>query len=102
MPHRPVQAIYDLIGPEETARAKAAAQKKLQRMLIRDVRKQFGLTQATVAKRMGISQSALSQLESQNDMQLGTLRRLAKAMGGDIEVVLRFPGRAVVVSPPKP
>jgi transcriptional regulator with XRE-family HTH domain len=80
-----------LIGPERVARAKKMAQQKMKRMLIRDVRKQLGLSQAKVAKRMGISQSALSQIESQDDMQLRTLTRLTKAMGGELEVVLRFP-----------
>jgi transcriptional regulator with XRE-family HTH domain len=80
-----------VIGPERVARAKKMAQRKMKRMLIRDVRKQLGLSQTRVAKRMGISQSALSQIEAQDDMQLRTLTRLAKAMGGEVEVVLRFP-----------
>jgi DNA-binding XRE family transcriptional regulator len=91
MSHRPLSDLDAVIGPERVARAKKMAQRKMKRMLIRDVRKQLGLSQTRVAKRMGISQSALSQIEAQDDMQLRTLTRLAKAMGGEVEVVLRFP-----------
>ena len=48
-------------------------------MLLGEVRKQLGFTQTSVAKAMGVSQSALSQVESQDDVQLSTLRRLVKA-----------------------
>jgi transcriptional regulator with XRE-family HTH domain len=64
---------------------------QLKRGLLRDLRNRLGLTQTVVAKRMRISQPALSQLEAQGDMQLQTLTRLTKAMGGEVVVVLRFP-----------
>ena len=42
----------------------------------------LGLTQAEVAKRTGISQAALSQMErSDNTLRTATLEKLAKAMG---------------------
>jgi DNA-binding XRE family transcriptional regulator len=97
MPRRTLQSLYDLMGAERTARVKEMARKKMERILIRDLRKQLGMTQVKVAKRMGISQPALSQLEAQDDMQLSTLTRLAKAMGGEVVVTLRFPQGEVVL-----
>ena len=41
----------------------------------------LGLTQKEVAKRAGISQSALSQIEKTENSRSATLEKLAKAMG---------------------
>jgi transcriptional regulator with XRE-family HTH domain len=94
---RTLKDLYERIGPVEAAKAKALAQQKMETILLSQFRKQLGLTQAAVAKAMGVSQSALSQLESQDDMQLSTLRRVVQAMGGEVAVVLRFDDREVVL-----
>lgn len=46
---------------------------------------------------MGVSQSALSQFESLDDMQISTLRRLVNALGGELDIVARFGDRAIVL-----
>jgi DNA-binding XRE family transcriptional regulator len=70
----------------------------LKAMLLGEVRKQLGPTQVKVARAMGVSQSALSQLESQDDLQLSTLRRLANALGGELDVRARFGERLTVLT----
>ena len=90
-----------MLGPVRVARSRAVAQRRIEAMLLSQVRKQLGFTQTHVARNMGVSQSALSQLESQDDMQLSTLRRMIHAMGGDLDVVLRFGNRSVVLTNPK-
>jgi DNA-binding XRE family transcriptional regulator len=87
-----------LLGPRRVAKAKAAARKKMEALLLGEVRKQLGLTQTAVAKSMGVSQSALSQLEAQDDLQLSTLRRLVKALGGELDIVARFGKRSIVLT----
>ena len=67
-------------------------------MFLAEVRKQLGLTQTTVAKAMGVSQSALSQLESQNDLQLSTHSRLVKALGGELDLIARFGDRSIMLA----
>jgi hypothetical protein len=47
---------------------------------------------------MGISQSALSQVESRRDMRLATLRRMVTAMGGEVDVIIRYGNQTTVVS----
>jgi DNA-binding transcriptional regulator YiaG len=86
-----------IMGPRRVASAKAKARRKMESMLIAQVRKQLGLTQISVAKTMGVSQSALSQMESQDDLQLSTLRRLVKALGGELDIVARFGERSIVL-----
>jgi DNA-binding XRE family transcriptional regulator len=87
-----------LLGPRRVAKAKAAGRRKMEAMLLAELRKQLGLTQTTVAQAMGMSQSALSQLESQDDLQLSTLRRLISALGGELDLVARFGDRSIILT----
>lgn len=86
-----------IMGPRRVAAAKAMAREKMEAMLIGEVRKQLGFTQVDIAKALGVSQSALSQVESQDDLQLSTLRRLVKALGGELNIIARFGNRSVIL-----
>src|SRR2546423_1725694 len=97
MKRRTLKDLDAILGSRRVAKAKAAARKKMEAMLLGEVRKQLGFTQTSVAKAMGVSQSALSQLEAQNDLQLSTLRRLVKALGGELDIVARFGDRSIVL-----
>jgi transcriptional regulator with XRE-family HTH domain len=62
------------------------------------IRQALQQTQKTVAKKLGVGQDTVSRMErSGESMQLSTLRRYVTAMGGQIEVLARFPNREPVV-----
>ena len=65
-------------------------------MSLRDLRKAIGKTQTSVAKRLKVGQDAVSKLETRSDMYISTLRGFVKAMGGELELVARFPARPPV------
>lgn len=102
MKRKTLKHLDGLLGPRRVAAAKAAAHRKMEAMLLAEVRQQLGFTQTDVAKAMGVSQSALSQLESQDDLQLSTLRRLVRALGGELDIVARFGNRSIVLSQSAP
>jgi len=80
------------MSPESLARAKGRAQGMMADMLLAEIRKSVGLTQEQLSDRLGIKQPTLSRLESQDDMGIGTLRRLINALGGELEIVAHLPG----------
>lgn len=91
---------------EKIAKLSAAQRKKVEdraaeiiaeEMSLRDLRKARRLTQARVAKTLGITQDSVSRLEKRSDLLLSTLRKTVKAMGGDVRIVAEFPDRAPVV-----
>jgi transcriptional regulator with XRE-family HTH domain len=61
-------------------------------MLLAEIRKSVGLTQEDLAAQLGIKQPTLSKLESQDDIQVSTLRRLIRALGGELELIAHLPG----------
>lgn len=91
---------------EKIAKLKAAQRKRVmaraaeiiaEEMSLRDLRKARKLTQARVAKTLGITQDSVSRLEKRSDLLLSTLRKTVKAMGGDVRIVAEFPDRAPVL-----
>jgi transcriptional regulator with XRE-family HTH domain len=56
------------------------------------------LTQAQVAQSLGVKQPTLSQLESQDDMQISTLRRIVEALGGELEIIATLPTGRIALS----
>jgi transcriptional regulator with XRE-family HTH domain len=71
--------------------------KLLGELLISEVRKLAGKSQREVARELGIKQPSLSKLEKQSDMQISTLRRIVAALGGELEVVAKFPKGSVKI-----
>ena len=81
------------------SRAASRTQELLTEMLLSETRQSVGLSQSEVAQALGIKQPSLSKLEKQSDMQISTLDRIVKALGGELEVVAKFPSGAVRLIP---
>ena len=79
--------------PESRARAKTRAKEMMAEMLLAEIRQAAGMTQEEVAASLGIKQPTLSRMESQDDMQVGTLQRLVRALGGELEIIAHLPSR---------
>ena len=73
-----------------------AAEFIAEEMTLRELRKAHELTQASVARELGISQDAISRLEQRSDLLLSTLRRTVEAMGGSLSLIAWFPDRPPV------
>ena len=65
-------------------------------MTLRELRQARRLTQATMARTLGISQDGVSRREHRSDLLLSTLRKTVEAMGGNLSLVARFPDRPPV------
>jgi transcriptional regulator with XRE-family HTH domain len=73
------------------AKAARRAQELLGELLLSEVRQLAGKSQQEVAAALGMKQPSLSKLEKQGDMQISTLRKIVNALGGELEVLARFP-----------
>jgi transcriptional regulator with XRE-family HTH domain len=91
----------ELVKRTTTKRTRERADRRtrelLDEMLMGELRKLAGKTQEQVAKELGIKQPSVSKLEKQSDMQISTLQRIVQALGGELELVARFPRGAVKI-----
>jgi len=94
------QRLEDLLADNFTERERREIEERAAGMLIElrlaELRKALDLTQETVAEALARNQSAVAALEKRGDMLLSTLRRYIESLGGEVEIVARFPERPSV------
>jgi predicted XRE-type DNA-binding protein len=56
------------------------------------------LSQTRLAEVLEIAQSEVSKIEHRTDLYLSTLRSYIEAMGGELDIIARFPDGAIRVS----
>jgi len=66
-------------------------------MTLQELRRARAITQARLARNLGIAQKQISEFERRTDMHISTLRRSIEAMGGKLHIVAEFPDRDPVV-----
>lgn len=86
------------MSPDSQARSEARAQEMLAEMPLNELRQARGLSQKMLADVLHVQQPSIAKMEKRTDMYLSTLRSHIEAMGGQLEVVARFPDGAVKIS----
>lgn len=86
------------MSPESQARAQAKAQALLAEMPLNELRQARGLSQKMLADLLHVQQPSIAKMEKRTDMYLSTLRSHIEAMGGQLEIVARFPDGAVKIN----
>jgi predicted transcriptional regulator len=79
------------MSPESRARSEAKAQKMLAEMSLDRMRRARGLSQEALAQRLNVKQPSIAKLEQRTDMYISTLRDHIRALGGELEIIARFP-----------
>jgi ribosome-binding protein aMBF1 (putative translation factor) len=62
-----------------------------------DARRAVGMSQAEVAAEMGVTQANVSRIERADDLQLSTLDKYVRALGGRLEFRVVFDDEEVVL-----
>src|SRR5690606_25137474 len=91
-------ALREKMSPEARARVEARAQEMLAEMPLNELRQARGLSQKMLSEVLHVQQPAIAKMEKRTDMYISTLRSPIGAMGGQLEVIARFPDGAVKIS----
>ena len=68
-------------------------------MFLYEIRELAGVTQVELADEMGVKQASVSKMEQQDDMQIGTLRKIVEALGGKLEITAHLPKARISILP---
>jgi predicted transcriptional regulator len=79
----------------ERARQKSVALKN--EMDLAELRNAMQLSQEELASELKIGQASVAKLEKRTDMYVSTLRRFIEAMGGELDIVARFPDHTIPI-----
>jgi transcriptional regulator with XRE-family HTH domain len=92
-----LKAVLQNLSPEQRQHVEQrAAELIAEEMTLRDLRKARALTQEKMAEVLHIRQENVSRIEHRTDLLLSTLREYVEAMGGELELVVKFPDRPPV------
>jgi ribosome-binding protein aMBF1 (putative translation factor) len=76
-------------------KAQATATKKTKRMLkempLQELRQALRMSQERLAELLSTKQANISRIERRTDMYISTLRSYIEAMGGQLDIIARFP-----------
>ena len=86
------------MSPERRAQIDEEVKKALAEMPLNELRNARGLSQKMLAEVLHVQQPAIAKLEKRTDMYISTLRSHIEAMGGQLEVIARFPDGDVRIS----
>ncbi len=86
------------MSPAARAKIETKALAMLAAMPLNELRQARGLSQKMLAEVLHVQQPSIAKLEKRTDMYLSTLRSHIEAMGGELEVIARFPEGIVKIS----
>lgn len=85
------------LSPRSRARIEERIQTALTEMPLAELRQARKFTQQQIAEALHIKQASVSKMESQTDMYISTMRKYIEAMGGELEIVAKFPEGSIKV-----
>jgi len=65
-------------------------------MTLQELRKARACLQQTIGEKLHVNQAQVSKIERRTNMYISTLRSFIQAMGGELDIIARFPDRAPV------
>ena len=83
---------------KDRKRSRQRAEELLQAMSLNELRRARRVTQGGLATKMQTSQSEVSKLEQRTDTYVSTLHSYIRALGGELDIVARFPEGCVRIS----
>lgn len=86
------------MSPQSRARAAARAKALATEMPLHELRRARELSQVKLAEVLHLKQTEISKIERRTDIYIGTLREYTRAMGGDLEIVAKFPDGEVKIA----
>ena len=89
--------------PERSSRAEAYKQEmeaKIFAYQLAELRRELGINQIELARKLGITQGGVSRLERSADPKLSTICKLTTALGGTLSIEINAGGRTVTLMHP--
>ena len=86
------------MGPKARTRSRQRARDLIREMTLNELRRTRRITQGNLALAMQTSQSEVSKLEQRTDAYVSTVQSYVRALGGELEIVARFPDGSVRIS----
>jgi hypothetical protein len=89
--------LQDKLSDTSKSRIQERVKATLEEMPLAELRQARKFTQQQIAQSLKIKQASVSKMESQTDMYISTIRKFIEAMGGELEIIAKFPEGSIRV-----
>ncbi|MBD2500147.1 transcriptional regulator [Anabaena azotica] len=98
MTRKPYSELRKRMTPERRAENETRAKMMLLHLNLMELKQSLALTNDNLENDLSVFDSAISELETQEDMQISTLSNYIKALGGSLKLVAEFPDKEIVLT----
>ncbi len=95
---KPYSILREKMKPAARKKASEKTKAMLEAMPLQELRQARNLSQEQLAQTLSVNQAAVSKIEHRTDMYISTLRNFIKAMGGDLEIIAKFPDGSIPIN----
>lgn len=88
---KPFSTLRKKMPPAAQKAAAEKTQQMLKEMPLQELRQAHQMSQERLAELLSTKQANVSRMERRTDMYISTLRSYIEAMGGELDIVARFP-----------
>jgi N-methylhydantoinase B/oxoprolinase/acetone carboxylase alpha subunit len=96
--HRPFNELKKKITPIQLQNIATKVEHLKGEMSLMELRQARKQTQISLSETLHVGQAAVAKMEKRVDMYVSSLRDFVQAMGGELEVVAKFPEGNVTIS----
>ena len=95
---KPFNTLRKKMSPSAQAAATEKTKQMLNEMPLQELRQAHHMSQERLAELLSTTQANVSRMERRTDMYISTLRSYIEAMGGELDIVARFPDGEVHIN----
>jgi DNA-binding XRE family transcriptional regulator len=95
---RNVKELRAKISPERRARIAHKTRTLRNEMALNEMREAVSLTQESLVDTLGVKHSSIPKMERRSDMYLTTLRKIIRAMAGELDIIAIMPDGPVRIT----
>ena len=96
--NKPFNNLRKKMSPTAQKVATQKTQQMLKEMPLQELRQAHQMSQERLAELLSTKQANVSRMERRTDMYISTLRSYIEAMGGELDIVARFPNGEVHIN----
>lgn len=93
-----IRKAHSKLSAEQAAEIDRAVTRDSLELSLKDLRAECGFTQTEMAQALEMAQGAFSRLERREDHLVSTLRKVVRALGGELEVSATFGDKRVKIA----
>ncbi|QYX33998.1 XRE family transcriptional regulator [Sphaerospermopsis torques-reginae] len=98
MKTKPFSELRKQMTPERRAKNKTRAKLMSLHLTLLELQESLGLKPEEIEAEFNNFEATIAELENQEDIQISTLSRYIKALGGNLKIVAHFPNEEITLA----